>query len=318
MLLDACPCMIPRYSVVLFLVILIQSIFAEVCKKVRLLNFSPFDVFRMPWWMGHCFVRTSSGSVEQKITNATASEKVLICFFEYKNQGGSISVTGNLTRYTVIAPPNTLSCSPYALSEKLHKRFIWLNFPLKCNNHHGVCKKKDSLPASLKQKWQYCMFLRNASLLHNVSGGLLLWIVSQKRFVLRMKLIQCEIKSPVLYLREAHRGHSWCWASRLCSISAHCSTGILCMRLHDKTCPFIHAKTQHWYTYCTHVIFKLFYIRYSDVSILISFLAWANKSPQRCISLHKGQVLPPTASYFFFSLTAAFSRNALRIHHSSI
>lgn len=59
----------------------------------------------------------------------------------------------------------------------------------------------------------------------NISSSLFLWIVSQKWFMLRMKLIHCEIISPVLHLREAHRGHWWFWASRLCSISAYCSVG---------------------------------------------------------------------------------------------
>lgn len=59
--------------------------------------------------------------MEQKITNATAAERILISFFEYKNQGGTINVAGNLTtRYTAMTPLNTIPCSPYALSEKLH------------------------------------------------------------------------------------------------------------------------------------------------------------------------------------------------------
>lgn len=89
--------MIPPRSVVFFwMVILIQSIFAELCskiikgafwmpdckKKFSFLTFHPFDAFSVAWWMGHRYegLRTPSSSVEQKITNASAAERILICF----------------------------------------------------------------------------------------------------------------------------------------------------------------------------------------------------------------------------------------------
>lgn len=68
-----------------------------------------------------------------------------------------------------------------------------------------------------------------------------LWMALQKRFALRMKLIQCEIKSPVLYLRKAHRGNMVVGIAVI-SISARCSAGNLCLCL----CMRKHAlPTQH-------------------------------------------------------------------------
>lgn len=94
-----------------------------------------------------------------------------------------------------------------------------------------------------------------------------------KRNFISMKLIQCEIKSPELYCTSGeptedtndaeHRSYV---PSELIALQA-----TLCMRLHDKTCPFIHTTTQHWYTYCTHVTFKLSNIRCTDISIRFSF-----------------------------------------------
>lgn len=139
-------------------------------------------------------------------------------------------------------------------------------------------------------------------MLHSMSSSLLLWIVSQKRFVLRMKLIQCEIKSPVLYLREAHRGHSWWWASRLfpsvlTALQATCAC--VCTRKH--ALPTQHNTTQHWYTYYTHVTFKLFNITVNDISIQIQFLAWAIKSPQRSERIYtKDKFSLPLLHTFFF------------------
>ena len=46
--------------------------------------------------------------------------KYWLFFFEYKNQGGTLNVTGNLTT------SYTISCSLYALSEKLHWNSVWL------------------------------------------------------------------------------------------------------------------------------------------------------------------------------------------------
>lgn len=95
-----------------------------------------------------------------------------------------------------------------------------------------------------------------------------------------MKVIQCEIKSPVLYtgkptedcLDAEHCGYV---PSALSALQA-----TLCMRLHDKTCPSIHAATQRVYTYCTHVTFKLFHITQNDISAQIQLLARKMNPPE--------------------------------------
>lgn len=106
--------------------------------------------------MGHCFVHMSSSSVEQKITNA--AERILICFSEYKNQGGAINVTGNLTtKYTIIAPPNTVSY--FFLCTTLYEYLTVASYNLILLSAIIVSVKgkmpKNSLPAYLKHKWLY-------------------------------------------------------------------------------------------------------------------------------------------------------------------
>lgn len=169
------------------------------CKKVRLLNFSPFNVFSMPWWMGNCVVCTSSSSVEQKITTSCRKDIDLFLWVQKSRRYYQCHWTFN-------DKVHSHRFCLFTLNIKMR-----LNFPLKSNKHHSLWKKKAAV-------------LYVKKLLH-MTVSLLLWIASQKRFVLRVKLIQCEIKSPLLYLREAHRGHSWCWASWLCSISAHWPAG---------------------------------------------------------------------------------------------
>lgn len=51
------------------------------------------------------FLQQLSGAKEiekKKITNATTAGRVLICVFEYKQQGGTDNGTGKLTSYTFI------------------------------------------------------------------------------------------------------------------------------------------------------------------------------------------------------------------------
>lgn len=91
---------------------------------------------------------------------------------------------------------------------------------------------------------------------------------------------------------------------------------ILCMRLHDKTCPFIHAMTRRWYPYCTHVSFKLFNIKYTDISILISFWPEQSRALRDLLACTNDNKFCLPQSHTFFSLTATFSINALEIHPS--
>lgn len=107
-----------------------------------------------------------------------------------------------------------------------------------------------------------------------MSSSLLLWIVSQKRFVLRMKLIQCEIKSPVLYLREAHRGHSWWWASRLFpSVLTALQATCACV------CTGKHAlPTQHNTGTLTVLMLHSNYLTSQSMTFLFRFSFWPEQS----------------------------------------
>lgn len=165
------PCTIPTYSVVLFWgnidpinIYRGQDLFKNVVKvffgvpdykKVRLLSFSPFHVFSMLWLIGHCVVRASSSSVEQKITNSCRKDIDLF-----------LSVQKSRRYYKC-------DCKVYIQSQFLPTLFLVLlmhfpkdytvqvNFLLKCTNHCSICKKakmlQHSLPASLKHKLLYRM-----------------------------------------------------------------------------------------------------------------------------------------------------------------
>lgn len=132
--------------------------------------------------------------------------------------------------------------------------------------------------------------------------GFALMAGMQKRFGLRMKWIQCEITSPEMYFREAQEGHSWCWASQLRSIRAHCSAGNT-----------VHASAwEHMplHPYSNTTFVNLLYLCYIQVlmwkinnDISIQILAWTAPecyytkdmffSPQLHIYFQ------PTASYLF-------------------
>lgn len=92
----------------------------------------------------------------------------------------------------------------------------------------------------------------------------------------------------------------------------------LCMRLHDKTYPFNHATIQDWYTYCMHVAFKLFNIRYNDISILISFLPEQTKALRDVLVCTKDKFCLPQPHTVFLFDSYTFSLNAFRIHRSSV
>lgn len=116
-----------------------------------------------------------------------------------------------------------------------------------------------------------------------------------------MKLIQCEIKSPV-YLRGAHRGHSWWRPWRLFPSALAALQANLCMSAWENM-PFQRNAAQHCCTPCIHQAFRLLNITASDISIQIQFfLGLDDPKPSEIREIrHKGQVQPPTASHRLFS-----------------
>lgn len=115
-----------------------------------------------------------------------------------------------------------------------------------------------------------------------------------------MKLIQCEIKSPV-YLRGAHRGRSWWQPWRLFSSALAALQANLCMSAWENM-PFQRNAAQHCCTHCFHQAFRLLNITASDISIQIPFFGLDDPKPSEIREIrHKGQVQPPTASHRLFS-----------------